>query len=188
MCGVCAGRGTGLFLINLSFPEVTQELPAAKTCPKITSETSSGATVALFRTSLMTAEPRSWTGTVDKAPLNEPTKNCGESRDLNPGRAAGDSSSLSQGDGRHLERPRKVWMRPHAAQTKAADVRAGQGFCRTKEVEATTAEGRFTRPAPPSAWAQTTSGSAPATTADRWRVPELANQGSLKKTPPCASQ
>lgn len=71
MCVVCAWGG-GLFLINLSFPEATQELPAAKTCPNITSETSSGATAALFKTSLMTAEPRSWTGTVDKAPLNEP--------------------------------------------------------------------------------------------------------------------
>lgn len=29
--------------------------------------------MALFKTSLMTAEPRSWTGTVDKAPLKEPT-------------------------------------------------------------------------------------------------------------------
>ena len=48
------------------------ELPAAKTCPNMTSETSSGATAALFRTSLMTVEPRSCTGTVDKAPLKEP--------------------------------------------------------------------------------------------------------------------
>lgn len=51
---------------------VTVELPAAKTCPNMTSETSSGATAALFRTSLMTAERRSRTGTVDKAPLKEP--------------------------------------------------------------------------------------------------------------------
>lgn len=38
----------------------------------MTSDTSSGATAALLRTSLMTAEPKSWTGTVEKAPLKEP--------------------------------------------------------------------------------------------------------------------
>lgn len=62
----------GLLLINLTSARVTGELPAAKTCPNITSDTSLGATAALFRTSLMTVEPRSYTGTVDKAPLKEP--------------------------------------------------------------------------------------------------------------------
>lgn len=67
-----AGVVEGLLLINRTSAGVTGELPAAKTCPNITSDTSSGATAALFRTSLMTAEPRSYTGTVDKAPLKEP--------------------------------------------------------------------------------------------------------------------
>lgn len=44
----------------------------------MTSDTSSGATAALFRTSLMTVEPRSWTGTVDKAPLKEPGREARE--------------------------------------------------------------------------------------------------------------
>ena len=62
----------GLLPINLTSAGVSEELPAVKTCPNMTSDTSSGATAALFRTSLMTVEPRSWTGTVDKAPLKEP--------------------------------------------------------------------------------------------------------------------
>lgn len=69
---------------------VTVELPAAKTCPNMTSDTSSGATLALFRTSLMTVEPRSWTGTVDKAPLKEPRTE-GKARAMESApRAAGD--------------------------------------------------------------------------------------------------
>lgn len=72
--GVCVGgRGVhGLLLYASSSLGATEEVPAAKTCPNTTSDTSSGATAARFRTSLMTAEPRSWTGTVDKAPLKEP--------------------------------------------------------------------------------------------------------------------
>lgn len=38
----------------------------------ITSDTSSGFTPARFRTSLITAEHRSLTGTVDRAPLKDP--------------------------------------------------------------------------------------------------------------------
>lgn len=47
-------------------------LPAVRTCPMITSETSSGFTLARFRTSLITAEQRSRRGTVDKAPFKQP--------------------------------------------------------------------------------------------------------------------
>lgn len=48
------------------------KIPAASTCPKMTSDTSVGATAALFRASLMTTAPSSCTGTVDRTPLKVP--------------------------------------------------------------------------------------------------------------------
>lgn len=47
-------------------------LPAVSTCPMITSETSSGLTSARFRTSLITTEHRSCTGTEDRVPFKDP--------------------------------------------------------------------------------------------------------------------
>lgn len=44
----------------------------------MTSETSSGFTLALFRTSLMTNVPRSWRGTLLRAPLNDPVNKIGK--------------------------------------------------------------------------------------------------------------
>lgn len=49
--------------------------PAVKTCPMITSETSSGLTPARFRTSLITMEHRSRRGTVERAPFKDPGNN-----------------------------------------------------------------------------------------------------------------
>lgn len=46
--------------------------PAVKTCPMMTSETSSGFTPARFRTSLITTEHRSRRGTAERAPLKDP--------------------------------------------------------------------------------------------------------------------
>ena len=74
----------GVFLMSPTFPGVTEELPAAKTCPNMTSDTSSGATLALCRTSLMTVVPRSWTGTVDRAPLKEPMTERGREKACEP--------------------------------------------------------------------------------------------------------
>lgn len=54
---------------NSSFTYVS---PAVKTCPMMTSETSSGLTPARFRTSLITTEQRSRRGTVEKAPFKDP--------------------------------------------------------------------------------------------------------------------
>lgn len=56
-------------LISQWFPEL---LPAVRTCPMITSETSSGFTRARLRTSLITTEHRSCRDTVDRAPLKAP--------------------------------------------------------------------------------------------------------------------
>lgn len=61
---------------NSSFTYVS---PAVKTCPMITSETSSGLTPARFRTSLITTEHRSRRGTVERAPFKVP----GEKRENN---------------------------------------------------------------------------------------------------------
>ena len=47
-------------------------LPAVRTCPMITSETSSGFTPARVRTSLITTEHRTCTGTEDREPLRDP--------------------------------------------------------------------------------------------------------------------
>lgn len=60
-CGICA---TTVYLAELS--------PAVRTCPMITSETSSGLTEARFRTSLITTEHKSFRGTVDRAPFKQP--------------------------------------------------------------------------------------------------------------------
>ncbi|TNN64475.1 hypothetical protein EYF80_025326 [Liparis tanakae] len=46
--------------------------PAVRTCPMMTSETSSGFTAARFRTSLITTEQSSGRGTVDRAPFKDP--------------------------------------------------------------------------------------------------------------------
>lgn len=57
---------------DMVMKDIVKFVPAVRTCPMMTSETSSGFKLALFSTSFMTTAPRSWRGTLLRAPLNEP--------------------------------------------------------------------------------------------------------------------
>lgn len=118
--GRCDGGVDGLLPMNLTCAGISEELPAAKTCPNMTSDTSSGATAALFRTSLMTVEPRSWTGTVAKAPLKEPRRE-GRTGAMRAPSAACPGSERTREKPTHQLPKRQQMGSAHASLTKGVE-------------------------------------------------------------------